>query len=332
MIQSRKIIFTLHRREDVMTIRQNSFIAGEMFSRRQMLEMGLPIGNPQLPPFNRKEMPFAPIAGAFAAVGAASGVLATTLAVANLVAISAMYVGVAMSVTGMITGDKGLMKIGAIVGLAGGIGSLAIGGAASLAAGGQFAMGTAGIESMNVANAAAANTANLAAHGAATGATLSTFTGQAAKDATNLTANMSHVTNTGGAINSFVGSAQAGTGVASPLIGNTGGSLLSSSQALGIGGGGAAGAAGGGFLSNLMNSMTPKDYLIGGGMAVQGASSMVQKGIDSEFGVKKAQLGLDKTAQDKELAAKQSEAANAYIQNLNQPTNLNVRNLSGMQG
>ena len=326
-----------------MTIRQNSFIAGEMISRRQMLEMGMPIGNPHLPPFNRKEMPFAPIAGAFAAAGtaiAAGGAMAIAGAVLNLVAVSAMYVGVAMTVTGMITGDKGLMKIGAIVGLAGGLGSLAIGGVASLAAGGEFAMGTAGIESMNVANAAAANTANIAANGLATGATLSAATGQAAGNAANLTANMSPVVNSAGttanqAINTLVGGTQAGgVAAASPLIGSTGTGLLASSQALGIGGAGAAGAAGvssGGFLSNLMNSMTPKDYLIGGGMAVQGASSMVQKGVDSEFGVKKAQLGLEKTAQDKELAAKQSEAANAYIQNLNQPTNLNVRNLSGTQ-
>jgi hypothetical protein len=152
-----------------MTIRQNSFIAGEMISRKQLDQMGLPIGNPILPPFNRKEMPFAPIAGAFAAVGTAAatgGVLATTLAVVNLAAVAAMYVGVAMTVTGMITGDKDLMKLGAIVGLAGGVGSMAIGGVASLAAGGQFAMGTAGINSMNAANAAsAASAANIGVTG-----------------------------------------------------------------------------------------------------------------------------------------------------------------------
>lgn len=325
-----------------MTIRQNSFIAGEMISRRQMLDMGLPIGNPILPPFNRKEMPFAPIAGAFAAAGtaiAAGGAMAIAGAVLNLVAVSAMYVGVAMTVTGMITGDKGLMKIGAIVGLAGGLGSLAIGGVASLAAGGQFAMGTAGIESMNAANAAAATAQSQVALGAAAG-NLANVTPTSLVNVTTPTATTG-LTNGLNAITpqSITMAGQTGTGLIGQVgaggLNAAGGSALNAigtSSATNLAGAaGAAGATGGGFFSNLMSSMTPKDYLIGGGMAVQGASSMVQKGIESDFGVKKAQLGLDKTAQDKELAAKQSEAANAYIQNLNQPTNLNVRNLTGSQ-
>lgn len=324
-----------------MTIRQNSFIAGEMFSRRQMLEMGMPIGNPHLPPFNRREIPFAPIAGAFAAVGtavAAGGAMAIAGAALNLVAVSAMYAGVAMTVTGMITGDKGLMKMGAIVGLAGGIGSLAIGGVASLAAGGQFAMGTAGIESMNAANAANAVTQSQVALGAAAG-NLANVTPSSLVNVTTPSA----TTGLGGQIatgitpQSISMAGQTGTG----LIGQVGAGGLNAAggsalNAIGAGSAtnltGAAGASSGGFLSNLMNSMTPKDYLIGGGMAIQGASSMVQKGIESDFGVKKAELGLEKTAQDKELAAKQSESANAYVQNLNQPANLKVRNLSGMQG
>ena len=289
-----------------MTIRQNSFIAGEMISRRQMLDMGLPIGNPIIPPFNRREMPFAPIAGAFAAVGAASGVLATTAAVINLAAVAAMYVGVAMTVTGMITGDKDLMKLGAIVGLAGGVGSMAIGGVASLAAGGEFAMGTAGINSMNAANAAAANTANLAANGLATGATLSTATGQAAGNAANLTANMSPVVNSAGttanqAINGLVGGTQAGgVAAASPLIGSTGSGLLSSSQALAVGNAGAtAGAGSGGFFSKLMTDMTPKDWIIAGGTVVSGgakamsanqANANAQKKFEYEQGIKNQQI------------------------------------------
>jgi hypothetical protein len=294
-----------------MTIKQNSFIAGEMISRKQMLDMGLPIGNPILPPFNRKEMPFAPIAGAFAAVGAASGVLATTVAVINLAAVAAMYVGVAMTVTGMITGDKDLMKLGAIVGLAGGVGSLAIGGVASLAAGGEFAMGTAGIESMNAANAAAANTANLAANGLATGATLSTATGQAAGNAANLTANMSPVVNSAGttanqAINGLVGGTQAGgVAAASPLIGSTGSGLLSSSQALAVGNAGAtagataASAGSGGFFTKLMTDMTPKDWIIAGGTVVSGGAKAVsanqananaQKKFEYEQGIKNQQI------------------------------------------
>lgn len=287
-----------------MTINQLNFVAGEAFSRRQMDQMGLPIGNPHKPPFKQKEMPFfigPAVAAASVSIGAASaaiaagGVMASmgaigTAALATVSAIGtiAAVAGTAMSVVGMVTGDKGLMKLGAIVGLAGGVASLASGAVASLAAGGEFAMGTAGIQSANVANAAAANTANLAAQGAATGATLSTFTGQAVKDATNLTANMSPVTNTGGAINSFVGSAHAGTGVASPLIGNTGGSLLSSSQALGIGNAGSLATSGSsGFLSKLVADMTPKDYLLMGGSVVSGGMNAVKENEASANAQKK---------------------------------------------
>ena len=278
-----------------MTIRQINFVAGEAISRKQMLEMGMPIGNPHKPPFKQKEMPFivsavtaasvaisaAAAAGTAAAIGTA--VLATVGAIGTIAAVA----GTAMSVVGMVTGDKGLMKIGAIVGLAGGVASLASGAIASLAAGGEFAMGTAGIQSANAANAAAANAANvgnIAAHGIATGVTGSVVTGQAAKDAATLTANMSPVTNTGGAINSFVGSAQAGTGVASPLIGNTGGSLLSSSQALGIGNAGNLATTGNlatsgssGFFGKLVADMTPKDYLLMGGAVVSGAMNEMDK-------------------------------------------------------
>ena len=260
-----------------------------MISRKQMLEMGMPIGNPHLPPFNRKEMPFAPLTAAFAGVAAASGVMATTLAVVNAVAVVAMYAGAAMTITGMITGDKSLMKMGAIVGLAGGVGSLAAGGIASLAAGGEFAMGTAGINSMNAANAAAANVGNIAANGLATGATLSTATGQAAGNAANLTANMSPVVNSAGttanqAINGLVGGTQAGgVAAASPLIGSTGTGLLSSSQALATGGTTAmqaaqtasAGNAGSGFFGKLMADMTPKDWIIAGGTAVSTGAKAV---------------------------------------------------------
>jgi hypothetical protein len=273
-----------------MTIRQTNFVAGEAFSRRQMDQMGMPIGNPHKPPFNRKEMPFfigpavaaasvaisaAAAAGTMAAIGTAA--LATIGAIGTIAAVA----GTAMSVVGMVTGDKGLMKIGAIVGLAGGVASLASGAIASLAAGGEFAMGTAGIQSANAANAAnaaAANVGNIAANGIATGVTGSVVTGQAAKDAATLTANMSPVTNTGGAINSFVGSAQAGTGVASPLIGNTGGSLLSSSQALGIGNAGNLATTGSsGFFGKLVADMSPKDYLLMGGAVVSGAMNEMDK-------------------------------------------------------
>lgn len=292
-----------------MTIRQNSFIAGEMISRRQMDQMGLPIGNPQLPPFNRREMPFAPIAGAFAAVGAASGALATAVAVVNLAAVAAMYVGVAMTVTGMITGDKDLMKLGAIVGLAGGVGSLAIGGVASLAAGGEFAMGTAGIESMNAANAAASTagagintmlgTTELASSQAAAAANSSPLIagGAGANTTTNLI-NSSLSSGVGG-----VGASTAGVGASA--AGQVGTGLLNSSQALAVNGAqnmsAVAGASqgSGGFFSKLMTDMTPKDWIIAGGTVVSGgakaisanqANANAQKKFEYEQGIKNQQI------------------------------------------
>lgn len=259
-----------------MTIRQNSFIAGEMISRRQMLEMGMPIGNPHLPPFNRREMPFAALTAAFAGVAAASGVMATTLAVVNAVAVVAMYAGAAMTITGMITGDKSLMKMGAIVGLAGGVGSLAAGGIASLAAGGEFAMGTAGIQSANAANAAAQNTANIAANGVAstvstTNTALNNFTGQAAREAALNTANMSPIAQAPvNQLSATLGQTGGGMLPQSGLIGKTvTGDLLTSTQALNAGGSGAALANNStGFFGKLMDSMTPKDWIIAGGTAV----------------------------------------------------------------
>lgn len=296
-----------------MTIRQNSFIAGEMISRRQMDQIGLPIGNPHLPPFNRREMPFfiapavAAAGTAFAAAGtaiAAGGVMASmgaigTAALATVSAIGtiAAVAGTAMSVVGMITGDKGLMKIGAIVGLAGGVASLASGAVASLAAGGEFAMGTAGIQSANAANAAATNAANLAAHGAVTGGIASSthnalgqFTGQAAKEAAINTAQMSPVTLQGGATSSQIGSALGQNSTFLPnsgLIGKTAsGAFLSGAEALNAGGSGAALAANsasssGTFLDKLMNQMTPKDYLIGSWSILTGGSAMMEKNLSS---------------------------------------------------
>jgi hypothetical protein len=267
-----------------MTIRQNSFIAGEMFSRKQMDQMGLPIGNPQLPPFNRREMPFAALTAAFAGVAAASGVMATTLAVVNAVAVVAMYAGAAMTITGMITGDKSLMKMGAIVGLAGGVGSLAAGGIASLAAGGEFAMGTAGIQSANAANAAAQNAANIAANGVASTVgstasnTLNNFTGQAARDAALNTANMSPIAQAPvNQISSALGQTGGGMLPQSGLIGKTAaGELLTSTQALNAGGSGAALANNStGYFGKLMDSMTPKDWIIAGGTAVSTGAKAV---------------------------------------------------------
>jgi hypothetical protein len=312
MIQSRKIFISLlHRREDVMTIKQNSFIAGEMISRRQMLEMGMPIGNPHLPPFNRREMPFAPIAGAFAAVGAASGALATAAAVVNLAAVAAMYVGVAMTVTGMITGDKDLMKLGAIVGLAGGVTSLAIGGVASLAAGGEFAMGTAGIESMNAANAASAaaqtGLQSTALLGQATNAITPTnfASGSIQAGSTQGLNSASIVGNSG----NFIGGANAGaignvggqigSGMLQPTFSGAGLQALGTTNTIGNVTGQVASQGSGGFFSKLMTDMTPKDWIIAGGTVVSGgakamsanqANANAQKKFEYEQGIKNQQI------------------------------------------
>ena len=298
MIQSRKI-FLLYRREDVMTINQNSFIAGEMISRKQMLEMGMPIGSPHLPPFNRREMPFAPLTAAFAGVAAATTVATTALAVVNAVAVVAMYAGAAMTITGMITGDKSLMKMGAIVGLAGGVGSLAAGGIASLAAGGEFAMGTAGIQSANAANAAATASQAAASNIAAgVGSSALGNVGAVTNPATAGMANAGATTGLHGAggnlaqgmigktgIITNTGNMVAGTGTGTlgnignqfasgmlqPNFSGVGVEALGSSSTIGNITGQVAGqsaAASGGFFGKLMDSMTPKDWIIAGGTAV----------------------------------------------------------------
>jgi hypothetical protein len=246
-----------------------------------MLEMGMPIGSPHLPPFNRREMPFAPLTAAFAGVAAASGVMATTLAVVNAVAVVAMYAGAAMTITGMVTGDKSLMKMGAIVGLAGGVGSLAAGGIASLAAGGEFAMGTAGIQSANAANAAAnASTGAIGSIGAQAGNILPVAKdvipaagGNIATQAGGATANLSNIsTNVMNPNFASVGQVatnqstgmlanQIGANAINPAfsqVGSQAAGTLSSTAAQGTQG----------FFGKLMADMTPKDWIIAGGTAV----------------------------------------------------------------
>jgi hypothetical protein len=287
-----------------MTIRQINFVAGEAFSRRQMDQMGMPIGNPYKPPFNRREMPFfiapavtaasvaigtAATVGSMAAIGTA--VLATVGAIGTIAAVA----GTAMSVVGMVTGDKSLMKLGAIVGLAGGVASLASGAVASLAAGGEFAMGTAGIESANAANAAS------------TAAQTSVALGQAGTAASNLAAvtpeglaNAAPLTNqttmglSGAASNSL--SAVTPQSITMGGQGTTGliGQVESGLNAAGgntlnaIGASSASNLAGtaatsnlattgsSGFFGKLMADMTPKDYALAGISVVTGGAKMVQ--------------------------------------------------------
>ncbi len=283
-----------------MTIRQTNFIAGEAISRKQMDQMGMPIGNPHLPPFNRKEMPF--IVSAVTAASVAIGTAATvgsmaaigTAALATIGAIGtiAAVAGTAMSVVGMVTGDKGLMKIGAIVGLAGGVASLASGAVASLAAGGEFAFGTAGIQSANAANAASAaaqtGLQSTSLLGTATNAITPTFAsgaGQAAS-ATQGLSNASIVGNSGnfigganvGAIGNVGG--QVGSGLLQPAFSGAGVQALGATSTIGnITGnvGNLATTGSSGFFGKLVADMSPKDYLLMGGSVVSGAMNEMDK-------------------------------------------------------
>ena len=94
------------------------------------------------PAYGDRNMPFAAAWAAGMSAAAyigVTGVGATIIASASVVATAAMYAGLAMTVVGAITGDKELMTIGGYVGLAGGIGSLAIGAVGMIGS----AMGTA---------------------------------------------------------------------------------------------------------------------------------------------------------------------------------------------
>jgi hypothetical protein len=289
-----------------MTIRQTNFIAGEAISRKQMDQMGMPIGNPHKPPFNRKEMPF--IVSAVTAASVAIGTAATvgsmaaigTAALATIGAIGtiAAVAGTAMSVVGMVTGDKDLMKIGAIVGLAGGVASLASGAVASLAAGGEFAFGTAGIQSANAANATAAQAASMTAGvlpnaNTAINGMLAQGSTQAAQSASNVTGGIAGgATNLSQPMMSPVASTATNM---SPVInagGTQAGNAINSMLAQGST---QAASSSGGFIDKLLGSMTEKDYVIAGWGALQGGSAMMDKNLASanaqkEYEYKQAQI------------------------------------------
>ena len=150
-----------------MTYFKHNAFTGEMYLSKHDTEfLGLPVGNAfSGAPFKQKNMPFF-IAPAIAAVGTAVGVGATIAATAVAIGTVAAVAGTAMTVVGAITGDKGLMKIGAIVGLAGaGVGMIA-GGAAAAASGGSFLSGMGGMGSAGIASSQAAAASEVAASGA----------------------------------------------------------------------------------------------------------------------------------------------------------------------
>lgn len=99
--------------------------------------LDIPIGDPfGGPAYGERNMPFivgpsvaaaATAIGAAAAAGTAAAVGAAAMATVSAIAAVATVAGVAMTVVGAITGDKDLMKIGAMVGIAGGVTGLATG-------------------------------------------------------------------------------------------------------------------------------------------------------------------------------------------------------------
>lgn len=124
--------------------------------------------------YGKKEMPLAISAGIAAgsalAAGAVVGTAATVAAVGAVVAGTAVAAGLTMTIVGMATGDKELMKIGGYVGLAGGIAG------AGLNMAGFGASAFSGMEAAaNAANAASAMPAaatNAAASGVSSGAAM----------------------------------------------------------------------------------------------------------------------------------------------------------------
>jgi hypothetical protein len=125
----------------------------------RQLASDYPIGDPfSGAAYGKREFPFI-IAPAVAAVGTAVGFAATAVAVVGAVSAIATVVGIGLTVVGAVTGDKDLMKIGGIIGIAGGIGSLAT---SALSAGMDLAVSATAEASL----AAAPTEASLAAAGA----------------------------------------------------------------------------------------------------------------------------------------------------------------------
>jgi hypothetical protein len=313
-------------------IKHNAF-TGEMYlTRRDTEALGLPVGNAfKGAPFKQKEMPFF-IAPAIAAIGTAVGigVGATIAATAVAIGTVAAVAGTAMTVVGAITGDKGLMKIGAIVGLAGaGVGMIA-GGAAAAAAGGSFMSGMGGLGSAGIASsqAAAAEVAGLAPGFVEAGITnsdlvagASEFTAQGANTATQgLGAVINPTANTMGAAYGITGEgANVATQAAAPVYTNgvltsagSGAAKIGTTLAPEITSGLANTAAIGtqdGFFASMLSGMTPTEKLM-----------TASFGLKAVGGIGDAYNANQKNKQDKAAQA-------TMLANLNaQPT------ISGMFG
>jgi hypothetical protein len=308
---------------------------GEMYlSRRETEFMGLPVGNAfSGAPFKKKEMPFF-IGPAVLAVGSAVGAAATALAVVNAVAVTAMVAGTAMTVVGAVTGDQDLMKWGAIVGLAGGVGSFAAGGIASLSAGASFSGGTSGILA---GQAAAAQSVTAAGTGLATtaagniGAQISSTlptaanVGNTANIATNAAAGTGVLSQ--GAVSAGTGAlTPAFSSIAAPAAQTVTAPLAGSASAFGnLAGTGAAGtlangaasvitptataAADTGFFGSMFGGMTGSDKAL----VLSGAASLL-KGFgndDDDTKIEVAKIGAEANLKSAQM---QQETAERRLQ------------------
>jgi hypothetical protein len=312
-------------------IKHNAF-TGEMYlTRRDTEALGLPIGNAfKGAPFKQKEMPFF-IAPAIAAIGTAATLGAAIAATAVAIGTVAAVAGTAMTVVGAITGDKSLMKIGAIVGLAGaGVGMIA-GGAAAAASGGSFMSGMGGLGSAGITSSqAAAASATAEAALAATGSITASQAGLAGiQGGTGLVANGTTAGLGASGVNAVTpafqgistGAVSGTTGAA--LAGGAGNAALQTGNALAMSSGALApsvssiipaaantgAASSGGFFSEMLSGMTPTEKLM-----------TASFGLKAVGGIGDAYNANQKNKQDKAAQA-------TMLANLNaQPT------ISGMFG
>jgi len=130
--------------------------------------LDIPIGDPF--GYGQPNMPFilgaAAGIGSVAAIGTAVGVAATVTAVAATVAVACTAISLVMTVVGLATGDKDLLKVAGYIGIAGavtGVGALAGGAAAGAASGAAAAAAPAASGGAGAVGGASAATTSTAA-------------------------------------------------------------------------------------------------------------------------------------------------------------------------
>lgn len=271
-----------------------------VITKREAEFLGIAVGMPYR---FRRDMPFIVLPAIGTAAAAISAATATATlatvgaaAVATIGAIGAVatVAGIGMSVVGMITGDKDLMKIGGIVGLAGGVGSIASG--LALGAGGLSAAASADVTA--AANASGANGINAAIGNSLTqvgslpysptvdavGGTMSNSASAANATTQGLTGQINTMLSSGGA-NAVTAGGQnlsaniansalnGGTGMFSPTVNAVTENTLSSfGSGLAENVGATGGTTGGSFFDKLMSN--PTAMMSGVKMVADGIGNM----------------------------------------------------------